>query len=59
MCTVTVDIDEDVIRDMRPELDNPAAIRRWAQQLINRRIQEMELEDAGTVDLETAREIIH
>lgn len=58
MCRVTVEVDQEVLRSMNPALDSTAAIRQWAQQLIDQRIQQMELEDTETVDLETAREMI-
>lgn len=58
MCRVTVEVDQEVLRSMNPALDSTAAIRLWAQQLIDQRIQQMELEDTETVDLETAREMI-
>lgn len=58
MCTVSVKVDEAMLRNIRPELNNTAAIRQWAQELINMRISEMVLEDTETVDLETAREIL-
>lgn len=57
MCTVTVNIDENLLRSVNPELTSTAAIREWAQQLIDYRIQEMQEEEV--VDLETAREILH
>lgn len=57
MCTVTVNIDENLIRSVNPKLTSTAAIREWAQQLIDYRIQEMQEEEV--VDLETAREILH
>ena len=41
MCTVTVDIDEKALRGVNPNLSDMAAIRKWAQALINARIQEM------------------
>lgn len=58
MCTVSVKVDEAMLRNIRPELNSTAAIRQWAQELINMRISEMVLEDTETVDLETAREIL-
>ena len=58
MCVVSINIDEVALRDMRPELNSTTAIRQWAQELINLRISEMELEDTETVDLETAREML-
>ena len=42
---------------MRPELDSTAAIRDWAQELVNLRIKQMELEDEETVSIEDAREM--
>ena len=41
MCTVTVDIDEKTLCGVNPNLSSTAAIRNWAQMLINARIQEM------------------
>ena len=58
MCTVTVKVDETLLRNMKPELDSAAAIRKWAQQLIDLRVQEMVAEDAETMDIEAAREMV-
>ena len=58
MCRINVNIDEAVLRDIRPDLDNMAAIQLWAQELIDLRIQQMEFDDTETVDLETAREML-
>ena len=41
MCTVTVDIDEKALSEVNPNLSSTAAIREWAQQLIDCRIQEL------------------
>ena len=57
MCTVTVDIDEKTLRDVNPNLSDIAAIRRWAQQLIDCRIREMLEEDTETMSIEEAREM--
>ena len=57
MCRVTVEVDQDVLRDMRPDLDNMTAIRLWAQKLIDLHIQQMELEDDETMSIEEAREM--
>ena len=57
MCTVTVDIDEKTLRDVNPNLSDIAAIRKWAQQLIDCRIQEMVEEDTETMSIEEAREM--
>ena len=57
MCTVTVRIDEEVLRGVNPSLSDMAAIRRWAQDLIDLRIQQMEFGDTETMSIEEAREM--
>ena len=59
MCSITGNIDEKVLQDLRPDLDNSAAIRQWVQELIDLHIQQMELEDTETMSLEEARAILH
>ena len=59
MCSITVNIDEKVLQDLRPDLDNSSAIRQWVQELIDLHIQQMELEDTETMSLEEARAILH
>lgn len=41
MCMVSINVDEAALRDLRPELDTTAAIRLWAQELIDLRLQQM------------------
>ena len=41
MCTVSVKINEDVLRGYNPELSSAAAISDWAQELIDARLAEM------------------
>lgn len=48
MCTVSVKVDEDTLRGVLPELENNAAIRRWAQMLIDARIRELVEEVSST-----------
>lgn len=57
MCMISISVDEAALRDMRPELDSTAAIRDWAQELVNLRIRQMELEDEETMSIEDAREM--
>ena len=57
MCTVTVDINEKVLYDLCPELDNSMAIRQWVQDIIDLHIQQMELEDTETMSIEEACEM--
>lgn len=58
MCTVNIDIDEALLRDVMPELDSTVAIRLWAQQLINLHIQELLEKDEDTMDVEDARAMV-
>ena len=57
MCTVTIDIDEKTLRDVDPNLSDIATIRRWVQELVDMRIQQMEFEDTATMSIEEAREM--
>ena len=57
MCKITVDINEKLLQDLMPELENTIAIRLWVQQLIDLRIQQMELEDTETMSIEEACEM--
>lgn len=59
MCTVSVKVNEAVLRGIRPELNSAAAIRQWVQQQIDLRIQQMELDEEETKTTEEAREVIH
>ncbi|MBR5749952.1 MAG: hypothetical protein IKY01_14430 [Prevotella sp.] len=59
MCTVSIKVNEATLREMRPDLNTTAAIRLWAQQLIDLRIQQMELEDTETMSIEEARALTH
>lgn len=57
MCTVTVNVDEAMLKEMNPNLSDKTAIRKWIQELIDLRIQQMELEDAETMSVEEAHEM--
>lgn len=57
MCTVSIKIDEAVLRDMRPDLDSTAAIRIWVQNLVDSHLQQMEFEDTETMSIDEAREM--
>ena len=59
MCVVSINVDEATLRDMRPELNNTAAISRWAQELIDQRIRQMEYEDTEAMSIEEARAMVH
>ena len=55
MCTVTVNVDEAMLKELDPNLSDKTAIRRWVQELIDLRIQQMEFEDTETMSIEEAR----
>lgn len=59
MCTVTVNVDEAMLKEMNPSLSDKTAIRRWVQELIDLRIQQMELEDDETISVEELRAMLH
>ena len=48
MCMVSINIDVAALRDMRPELDTTAAIRLWAQELVDFRMQQKRAERSDT-----------
>ena len=35
MCTISIDVDEKVLRQANPNLDNIVTIRQWAQRLVD------------------------
>ena len=57
MCTITVNVDEAMLKEMDPNLSDKTAIRKWVQQLIDLRIQQMIAEDDETISIEEAREM--
>lgn len=68
MCTVSVKIDEAMLRGVLPELSSKAAISRWAQELIDLHIRQMhaekeesmmEFKDSEFIDVESMREDLH
>ena len=59
MCMVSINVDEAALRDMRPELDTTAAIRLWAQELVDLRMQQMRMEDEETMSIAEARAMVH
>ena len=58
MCTVCVKVDEALIRKVLPELDSTAAIRLWAQMLIDEHLKSLS-EENDTMDVEDLREMLH
>ena len=56
---ISINVDEAALRNVRPELDTTAAIRSWAQELINLQIRQMEFEDTETMSIEEGRAMIH
>ena len=50
MCTVTVNVDEAMLKEINPNLSDKTAIRKWVQQLIDLRIREYALQQDVTVE---------
>lgn len=57
MCTISINIDEAILRSVRPELNTTAAIRLWVQNLVDSHLQQMEFEDTETMSIEEACEM--
>ncbi len=57
MCTVSVKVDESVLRNIMPELNNKAAISQWAQQQFDMLMQELVAQDEATMSIEDALEM--
>ena len=41
MCTVSVKVNEAILRDVMPERDSTAAIRLWVQKLVDMHLQQL------------------
>ena len=50
MCTVTVNVDEAMLKEIKANLSDKTAIRKWVQQLIDLRIREYALQQDVTVE---------
>lgn len=59
MCTISVNVDEHMIREVLPELVNTADISRWVQLLIDESLREMVAKNEDTIDIEEARAMVH
>ncbi len=57
MCTVNIKVDDVLVRRINPGLSSRESINKWLQGQVDAMIEEMAAED--TVDLETAREMLH
>ena len=57
MCMVSINVDEAALRDMRPELDTTAAIRLWAQELVDHHMQQMRNGDSDIFGNRTTEEV--
>ena len=57
MCTVSVKVNEDVLWGVLPELENTAAIRWWAQMLVDARIRELVEETRWYPSIGTQRRV--
>ena len=59
MCTVSVKVNEDMLRTVLPGLDDKASISNWAQMIIDARLSELVAEEEEFMNLETARKFNH
>lgn len=57
MCRITIEVNQEVLQSVNPALDSRAAIGKWIQNLIDLRIQQMELEKGETMSIEEARDM--
>ena len=58
MCVVSVNVNEELLRDINPELDTMAAISKWAQQVVDLQILQMKEEVLPNCDM-TPEELYH
>lgn len=57
MCTVSVEVNEKVLRGVNPNLDSSAALRQWVQQLVNYHTQMMVDDNDDAVDMKFSRDM--
>ena len=57
MCTVSININEALLRTVMPELDTLPAIQDWVQQQIDLHIRQIDVEATETISIEEAREM--
>lgn len=57
MCTVSVEVNEKVLRGVNPNLDSSAALRHWVQQLVNYHTQMMVDDNNDAVDMKFSRDM--
>lgn len=59
MCMVSINVNDAELRNLRPELDSTVAIQLWIQQLVDMHMQQMRIEEEGTMDVEELRAMLH
>ena len=59
MCTVSINVNDAVMRRINPSLTNRERIKQWLQHQVDMMIEGMVEEDDETMDLETARDLLH
>lgn len=58
MCTVNIKVNDAIIHHIHHHLNDREAIGQWLQQQVDLMLEQM-LEDAETMDLETAHKQLH
>jgi len=59
MCLVTIKIDEATMRQINPSLSTRESIGQWLQHRVDLMIEEILAKETETMDLETARTLLH
>lgn len=59
MCMVTIKIDEATMRQINPSLSSRESIGQWLQHRVDLMIEEILAKETETMDLETARTLLH
>ena len=57
MCTVSVEVNEKVLRGINPNLGSSAALRQWVQQLVNYHTQMMVDDSDDAADMKFSRDM--
>ena len=59
MCTVSINIDEAMMRLINPGLTDSESINRWLQHQVDLMLKEMMVADTKTMDVEELRGMVH
>ena len=57
MCTISVEVNEKMLRSLNPNLDSTAAISQWVQQLVNYHTQLMVDNNGEATDMKFSHDM--